>query len=81
METRCEKCNNGNAKSMKQVLANPDRYHVEQAIKLADTQVGRNGQVLTLPLHYIWELFTPQTVPFTPQKLKLPSYSRYNVSW
>ena len=51
METRCEKCNNGNPKSMKQVLANPDRYHVEQAIKLADTQVGRNGQVLTLPLY------------------------------
>jgi len=40
METRCEKCNNGNPNSMKQVLANPDRYHVEQAIKLADTHVG-----------------------------------------
>ena len=25
--------------------------------------------------------FTPQTVPFTPRPLKLPSYSRYNVSW
>ena len=45
------KATNGNAKSMKQVLANPDRYHVEQAIKLADAQVGRNGQVLTLPLY------------------------------
>ena len=45
------KARNGNAKSMKQVLANPDRYHVEQAIKLADAQVGRNGQVLTLPLY------------------------------
>ena len=45
------KATNGNAKSMKQVLANPDRYHVEQAIKLADAQVERNGQVLTLPLY------------------------------
>ena len=45
------KATNGNAKSMKQVLSNPDRYHVEQAIKLADMQVGRNGQVLTLPLY------------------------------
>ena len=45
------KATNGNAKSMKQVLSNHDRYHVEQAIKLADMQVGRNGQVLTLPLY------------------------------
>lgn len=45
------KASNGNAKSMKQVLSNPDRYHVSNAIKLADVQVGRNGQVLTLPLY------------------------------
>ncbi|MDY6294967.1 MAG: AAA family ATPase [Schwartzia succinivorans] len=45
------KASNGNAKSMKQVLSNPDRYHVKQAIKLADAQIGRNGPVLTLPLY------------------------------
>ncbi len=45
------KAKNGNAKSMKQVLANPDRYHVEQAIKLADVNVIRRGQVLALPLY------------------------------
>ena len=45
------KAKNGNAKSMKQVLANPDRYHVEQAIKLADVNVIRRGPVLTLPLY------------------------------
>ena len=45
------KAKNGNAKSMKQVLANPDRYHVEQAIKLADVNVRRRGQVLALPLY------------------------------
>lgn len=45
------KATNGNAKSMKQILANPNRYHVDSAIKLADTQVGRTGQVLNLPLY------------------------------
>ncbi len=45
------KATNGNAKSMKQVLSHPERYHVEQAIKLADVQVKRNGQVLMLPLY------------------------------
>lgn len=45
------KASNGNTKSMKQVLSNPDRYHVKQAIKLADAQIGRNGPVLTLPLY------------------------------
>ena len=45
------KASNGNTKSMKQVLDNPDKYHVEQALKLADAQVGRNGNVLTLPLY------------------------------
>lgn len=45
------KASNGNTKSMKQVLDNPDKYHVDQALKLADAQVGRNGNVLTLPLY------------------------------
>lgn len=45
------KATNGNAKSMKQILANPNRYHVDSAIKLADTQIGRTGQVLNLPLY------------------------------
>lgn len=45
------KASNGNTKSMKQVLDNHDKYHVDQALKLADAQVGRNGNVLTLPLY------------------------------
>lgn len=45
------KASNGNTKSMKQVLYNHDKYHVDQALKLADAQVGRNGNVLTLPLY------------------------------
>ena len=41
----------GNAKSLKTVMNHPEKYHVEQAIKLGDYNVGRNGNVLTLPLY------------------------------
>ena len=40
----------GNAKSLRTVLNHPDKYHVASAIKLGDYNVGRNGQLLTLPL-------------------------------
>lgn len=42
---------NGNTKSTKTVLQNPQKYHVEQAIKLGDYNIGRTGQILTLPLY------------------------------
>ena len=29
----------------------PEKYHVEQCIKLGDYNVGRAGQILTLPLY------------------------------
>lgn len=45
------KASDGNAKSLKTVLRHPEKYHVEQAIKLADLNVGRAGTVLTLPLY------------------------------
>ncbi|WP_027396129.1 ATP-binding protein [Anaerovibrio lipolyticus] len=45
------KAQNGNAKSLKHILSNPDRYHVDNAVKLANAQVGRQGKVLTLPLY------------------------------
>ncbi len=45
------KANNGNAKSMKTVLSHPEKYHVYNAIKLGDYNVGRDGNVLTLPLY------------------------------
>ncbi|WP_173473925.1 ATP-binding protein [Fibrobacter succinogenes] len=45
------KARNGDAKSLKTVLKNFEKYHVEQAIKLGDYNVGRNGAVLTLPLY------------------------------
>lgn len=45
------KASNGNAKSMKTVLSHPEKYHVESAIKLADSNIGRTGAILTLPLY------------------------------
>lgn len=41
----------GNAKSLRTVLQYPEKYKLEQAVKLGDYNVGRNGKVLTLPLY------------------------------
>lgn len=45
------KAESGNAKSMKTVLKQPEKYHVFHSIKLGDYNVGRDGQTLTLPLY------------------------------
>lgn len=41
----------GNIKSTKTLLRNPEKYHVTSAIKLGDYNVGKTGQILTLPLY------------------------------
>ena len=41
----------GNVKSTKTILNHPEKYHVFSAIKLGDYNVGRTGQILTLPLY------------------------------
>ena len=41
----------GNVKSTKTILNHPEKYHVFSAIKLGDYNVGRMGQILTLPLY------------------------------
>ena len=46
------KASTGNVKSTKTVLNHPEKYHVMQAIKLGNYNVGREGSVLTLP-HYM----------------------------
>ena len=46
------KAANGNTKSAKTILAHPEKYHVMQAIKLGDYNIGHQGQMLTLP-HYM----------------------------
>ena len=46
------KASTGNTKSTKTILAHPEKYHVNSAIKLGNYNVGRVGQILTLP-HYM----------------------------
>ncbi len=45
------KSGTGNAKSVRNILAQPERYQVRQAIKLGDHNIGRSGAILTLPLY------------------------------
>ena len=41
----------GNTKSTKTILRHPEKYHVNSALNLGDYNVGRAGQLLTLPLY------------------------------
>jgi len=41
----------GNAQSLRTVLKNEDKYHVAQAIKLGDYNVGHVDKLLTLPMY------------------------------
>ncbi len=45
------KASDGNTKSTKTILSNPEKYHVYNAVKLGDYNVGRSGRILTLPLY------------------------------
>ena len=45
------KASTGNTKSTRTILRHPEKYHVSQAIKLGDYNVGRTEQLLTLPLY------------------------------
>lgn len=45
------KARSGHTKSTRTILNNPEHYNVHQAIKLGDYNVGRNGNLLTLPLY------------------------------
>lgn len=45
------KSNTGKAKSVNTVLKNKNVYHINQAIKMGQYNVGREGEVLTLPLY------------------------------
>ena len=45
------KASTGNTKSTKTILQHPDKYHVHQAIKLGDYNIGEKDGVLTLPLY------------------------------
>lgn len=45
------KASTGNVKSAKTILAHPEKYHVDLAIKLGDYNVGIEGKILTLPMY------------------------------
>ncbi len=45
------KSTTGNIKSVKTILAHPEKYHVYHAIKLGDYNIGQAGEILTLPLY------------------------------
>ena len=45
------KSTTGNAKSTKTILAHPEKYHVSEAIKLGEYNIGRNDRILTIPLY------------------------------
>ena len=45
------KATTGNAKSMRTVLKHPEKYHITSAFKLGDYNIGRNEELLTLPMY------------------------------
>lgn len=45
------KARTGNAKSMRTVIDNPQKYHVHHALKLGDYNIGRKEQLLTMPMY------------------------------
>ena len=45
------KSRSGNAKSMRTILNHPEKYHIYNALKFGDYNVGREGALLTLPLY------------------------------
>ena len=45
------KSNNGNAKSLKEILNNKDKYDVSSNFKLADTNIGTTNGINTIPLY------------------------------
>ena len=47
---------NGNAKSLQTVLRHPEKYHVTQAVKLGDYNIGRCDNLLTLPMYMAFML-------------------------
>jgi len=53
------KAQSGNVKSSKTILAHPEKYHVNQLVKLGDYNVGRQDKILVLPLYMTFLLTQP----------------------
>lgn len=45
------KANNGNAKSLKEIINNKEKYDVKNNFKLADTNIGTSNGINTIPLY------------------------------
>lgn len=45
------KAKSSKSKSAKTVLAHPEKYQVHQIIKFGDFNIGRNGNLLTMPTY------------------------------
>ncbi len=50
------KARTGNAKSLQTVMKHPEQYHVYNALKVGSYNVGRSGNVLTLPFYMAFML-------------------------
>jgi Predicted ATPase (AAA+ superfamily) len=50
------KARTGNAKSLHTVLKHPEHYHIYHALKVGDYNIGRKGQLLTLPFYMMFLL-------------------------
>ena len=48
------KARSGNAKSMQTVLKHPEHYHIFNALKVGDYNIGRNGALLTIPFYILF---------------------------
>ncbi len=45
------KASTGNAKSLKTVITHEEKYHLSQALKLGDYNIGSSGKITTMPLY------------------------------
>lgn len=50
------KARNGNAKSLRTVLDHNEKYHIDEAFKLGDYNIGRKGNLLTIPMYLAFML-------------------------
>ena len=61
------KAKSAKAKSAKTVLAHPEKYHVKRIIKFGDYNIGREGDLLTLPTYMQFLLdLEPEEIELEP---------------
>ena len=61
------KAKTAKAKSLSTALKHPEKYNVFHAIKFGDYNIGRDGQLLTLPtyMQFLWDL-KPEEIILEP---------------